>query len=344
MIMWKKLLGLIVGVVSMTMMPVSCVEQEIVNEDEFKTLCEFVSLAEQINESLKGIKEKSGVKMASLQKRVTDILYGTGVSHVDKMVWKRYRGQDCGEDNRDRPAVAGKALVKDLLCLCEGRDGRSTLKDICYTGNDKRYNSAKWEDSVHHKNTWNELQNKCERGRSEGVPTRTEFQGMRKRLETRIKERKRSGGRGNYIYGGNKDDAPTLCDGQESQTNGICVMYPEGSEEDSTIGIKWLGELKDLVEEVEEMSKSASTHTEPTTKPTTGTKADTNRDTRTKRNPKESSPTERSDEPQKNGNPNTQTATSTETALTTARPPEEQKSSSKIILQFLRIFLFLLSV
>lgn len=164
--MWKKLLGLIVGVASMMMMtPVSCVEQDIVNEDEFKTLCEFVSLAERINESLKGIKEKSGAKMASLQKRVTDILFGTGVSHVDKMMWKWYRGQDCGENNRVRPAVAGKALVKDLLCLCERTDGlHSTPEHLCYRENKKRNNSGNWQTPTNSKNMWSELQNKFEKG------------------------------------------------------------------------------------------------------------------------------------------------------------------------------------
>nr|ARB50830.1 variant surface glycoprotein [Trypanosoma brucei] len=333
--MWKESLGLIVG---MSLALATAAGGSIVNEEEYKTLCGFVSLTQQINSSLE-IKGKSGVNVASLQKKVNDILFGANVDDVSKMNWGVYRELDCGQDSGGRVALAGVTLVKDLLCLCEGRDGTSPPGDLCYTGNNKRYNSQTWGSSTNHKNTWSELQNKCASGRSGVPPTRTEFQGMRITFETGIKERKRSGGHGYYTYGGNKDKVLSVCDGQESETNGICVMYPEGSDKESTIGIKWLSELEDLVERVEEMRKNANADTD--TAATTTTKPTTDTNTNTKPSTRENSPAKGSDEPQKNGNPNARTTTSTSTAETTGtmtRPPEEQRSFAKIISQSLWIF------
>ncbi|EAN76761.1 variant surface glycoprotein (VSG)-related, putative [Trypanosoma brucei brucei TREU927] len=339
--MWKESLGLIVGV---SLALATTAGGTIVNEEEFKTLCGFVSLTQRINSSLQ-LKGKSAVNVASLQKKVNDILFGANAENVNEIGWKRYREMDCGQDSGGRVSLAGEALVKDLICLCEGRDGTSPPGDLCYTGNKERYISQTWRSSSNHKNTWSELQNKCESGRIGVPPTRTEFQDKRKRLETGIKKRKGSSGRRYYTYGGNEVSEPNVCDGQETQTNGICVMYPKRPNQDSTRGIKWLSELEDLVERVEEMSKNAITDADTAATTTTSTETDTNTNTRTKRSPRENSPTKGSGEPQKNGNTNTQTttsATATETTGTTTRPPEEQRSFAEINSRSPWIFLFLL--
>ncbi|RHW70628.1 variant surface glycoprotein [Trypanosoma brucei equiperdum] len=339
--MWKESLGLIV---CMSLALATAAGGSIVNEEEYQTLCKFVILTQRIRYWLKGMVGKSEAEVLSLQKKVNDILFGTGISDVTKMNWQPHREMDCGQDNPGKPFWAGETLVKDLLCLCERRNQQSPPGDLCYTAKKERYNSETWRSSSNHKKTWSELQNKCESGRSSVPPTRTEFQDNRKRLETGIKKRRSSGGREYYTYGGNKDKVLSVCDGQESETNGICVVYPALPNQGTTISIKWLSELEGLVERVEEMSKNANTDADTaattTTKPITHTETDTNTNTQTKRSPGENSPAKGSDEPQKNGNPNARTTTSTTAAETTGttRPPEEQKSFAKINSRSLLIF------
>nr|APD73625.1 variant surface glycoprotein 1125.1415 [Trypanosoma brucei] len=338
--MWKESLGLIV---CMSLALATAAGGSIVNEEEYQTLCKFVILTQRINSSLE-MKGKSGVNVASLQKKVNDILFGANVDDVTNMKWGALRQVDCGQDNEYRPFLAGETLVKDLFCLCEVVGVQPPPKDLCFTAKKERYNSETWRSSSNHKKTWSELQNKCESGRSGVPPTRTEFQDNRKRLETGIKKRRSSGGREYYTYGGNKDKVLSVCDGQESETNGICVVYPALPNQGTTSGIKWLSELEGLVERVEEMSKNANadadTAATTTTKPITHTETDTNTNTQTKRSPGENSPAKGSDEPQKNGNPNARTTTSTTAAETTGttRPPEEQKSFAKINSRSLLIF------
>nr|APD73895.1 variant surface glycoprotein 1125.1766 [Trypanosoma brucei] len=296
MIMCKKLLGLIVGVASMMMMitPVSCVEEEIVNEGEFKTLCDFVSLTQRISSSLELI-EKSGVSVSFLQKKVTDILFGTGIGDVSKMKWQPHRDMDCGSNSGNRAFWAGEALVKDLLCLCERTDGlHSPPEHLCYRGNKKRNNADNWKTPMNRKNTWNVLQNKCKKGGIEGAPTRTELQDMRKQLEAGIKKRNDSH-HGEYcIYGGDKAKTLRICDGHRTETNGICVLYPRGTDGDNASGIEWLNNLKDLVKKVEKINQSNHGDMDA--------EADTN-NTNTKPSTEGGSPTERSDEPKKKWKP-----------------------------------------
>nr|ARB50879.1 variant surface glycoprotein [Trypanosoma brucei] len=254
------------------------------------------------------------------------------------MKWGVHREQDCGQDSVTQQTEGGKALVRDLVCLCERGNLQPPHNDLCYAGNSGVYQSNKWQDPLNGRKTWNRLETVCTTGRGNAMPIGAEFRGKKKQF----KERKEGNAREYlYTYGGHTNSGLQTCNGFTTSTDGICVMYQRGSDQDSTIGIKWLNNLEDLVKKVEEMSKSASTRAEPTT----ATKTDTNTDTRTRPNTKPSteggSPTERSDEPKKNGNPNTQTAISTETGATTARPPEEQKSSAKIILQSIWVFFFL---
>nr|CAQ57415.1 variant surface glycoprotein (VSG, atypical) [Trypanosoma brucei brucei] len=340
MTMCKKLLGFIVGVASMMMItPVSSVEEEIVNEGEFKTLCDFVSLTQRINESLRGMEEKSGVSVSFLQKKVTDVLFGTGIGDVSKMKWQPHRDMDCGSNTGNRAFWAGEALMKDLLCLCERTDGlHSSPEHLCYRGRTKRHNADNWQSPTNRKNTWNELQNKCKKGGIEGAPTRTEFQDMRKQLEAGIKKRNDSQ-HGEYcIYGGEKAKTLRICDGRRTETNGICVLYPRGPDGDNASGIEWLNKLERLVKNVEKINQS--NHGDMDAEEDTN---NTNSNTGTGEN----SPAERSHESRENDETqNTQATTTseTQTGLITARPPEEQKSSVKIILQFVWVFLFLLFV
>nr|AGH60516.1 variant surface glycoprotein 1595 [Trypanosoma brucei] len=253
--LWKKLLGLIVGVVSMTIMPVSSVEQDIVNEDEFKTLCEFVGLTERINELLRGMEGNSGVSVSSLQKKVTDILYGTGVSAVNEMRWNRHREMDCGQDNRVKPASAGRALVQDIICLCDGRDQKPSKKDLCYkeSGEHRRY--TYWWDSQGHGNTWSHLRNGCKTERGGSAPKEAVFKELKRQLQAGLKTYPGGNESAYYTYGGHTNSGLQTCNGFTTSTDGICVMYQRGSDQDSTIGIKWLNNLEDLVKKVEEMRK-----------------------------------------------------------------------------------------
>ncbi|RHW70448.1 Trypanosomal VSG domain containing protein [Trypanosoma brucei equiperdum] len=345
--MWKESLGLIV-VMALTA-PVSGVEQEIINEEEYKTFCGFFGLIQRINSSLE-IKEKSGVSVASLQKKVNNILFGANVDDVSNMKWEFYRELDCGQDNPGRPTVAGRALVQDLICLCDGKEQNPSKDKLCYKENGGNHRSTSWRDPRGHGNTWIRLRNGCRTKRREGAPREDDFKEMKKQLRTRLKTRSDATEGAYYTYGGHKDSGLHTCRGTPTETDGICVMYPRVSHQDNTRGIKWLSELEDLVETVEEMSKNANTDADTaattTTKPITHTETDTNTNTQTKRSPGENSPAKGSDEPQKNGNPNARTTTSATAAETTGttRPPEEQKSFVKIISQSLWIFLFLLFV
>nr|ARB50736.1 variant surface glycoprotein [Trypanosoma brucei] len=344
--MWKKTAALI-ACLFLVMKHVPSAEEGIVNEEEFKTLCEFVGLAERINVSLEGMRGNPGVDATSLQQKVKSILFGAGISDVSQMEWGFHRELDCGRDSEDRPFLGGETLVKDLVCLCEVTGLQRPGKDLCYAGNSKWYDSAVWRGSASHESTWDDSRNKCKMRHTEGLPTQTEFQEKRKRFETGIKGCQSSSGREYYTYGGDKTKTLSVCDGQESQTNGICVMYPKLPNQGSAGGIKWLTNLEDLVKTVEKMNKdeTASRRTEPSTD------AEPNMEKgpkpNTKRSTGENSPAERSDESRENDETqNTQATTTseTQTGLITARPPEEQKSSVKMILQSIWMFFFLLFV
>nr|APD73659.1 variant surface glycoprotein 1125.1457 [Trypanosoma brucei] len=341
--MWKKTAALI-ACLFLVMKHVPSAEEGIVNEEEFKTLCEFVSLAERINVSLEGMRGNPGVDATSLQQKVKSILFGAGISDVSQMEWKVHREMDCGSNSEDPRFLAGETLVKDLVCLCEVTGLHSAPDHLCYRGRTKRHNVDNWKSPTDRKNTWNELQNKCKKGGIEGAPTRTEFQDMRKQLEAGIKKRNDSH-HGEYcIYGGDKTKTLRICDGRRTETNGICVMYPKLPNQGSAGGIKWLKKLEDLVKKVAKMNKdeTASRRTEPSTdaEPNMEKKPKSN----TKRSTGENSPAKGTEGPQKDGNTNAQATSSTKTGSTTARPPEEQKSPAKMILQSIWMFFFLLFV
>nr|APD73896.1 variant surface glycoprotein 1125.1767 [Trypanosoma brucei] len=342
--MWKKSAGLFVAMFLM-FSHVSGSQKDIVNEEEFKVLCEFVRLTERISKWVEGIGGKSEVDVTLLKERTTDILFGTGVNDVNGMTWKYYRQLDCGRDSGGLTDIAGEALVKDLICLCEGMDGQPNLEDLCYAGNAKRHKSNMWNGPDNHRKTWDDLRSKCTTGRGKSVPTETELQENKKRLQGLIKARKEGNvGDHLYTYGGGKDRGLHTCSGVGTESDGICVLYRKGPGLDNASGIKWLGNLEKLVKEVEKMNKEESTggSTKPSTdgKPSMEKKPKPN----TKPTTGENSPAKGSERPQRNGNPNAQTTTSTETGATTARPPEEQKSSAKIILQSIWVFFFLLFV
>nr|AGH60539.1 variant surface glycoprotein 1619 [Trypanosoma brucei]APD75364.1 variant surface glycoprotein 1125.5239 [Trypanosoma brucei] len=344
--MWKKSVELIVGV-TLVMTCVSSAEQAILNAKEFQTLCGFVSLTERIS-GLLDMKGNSGVDVLLLQKKVKDILFGTGIGDVGKMNWGYYRELDCGQDSGNHQTKGGEALMKDLVCLCEGTDQQSPPGGLCYEGNTKKNSRGGWNNAEAHRNTWSSLKSECTREHGEGLLAESEFQERKKQLKERLKERKdmRAGTREGtfYTYGGNTSNGLQTCNGAESENDGICVLYPRGSNEDNASGIEWLNKLEDLVREVEEMSKDESKG--GSTKPSADGKPSMEKNPKPNTVPStgESSPAKGTEGPQKDGNPNAQTTTSTETGATTARPPEEQKSSSKIILQFLWIFLFWLFV
>nr|AGH60557.1 variant surface glycoprotein 1637 [Trypanosoma brucei] len=341
--MWKKTAALI-ACLFLVMKHVPSAEEGIVNEEEFKTLCEFVSLAERINVSLEGMRGNPGVDATSLQQKVKSILFGAGISDVSHMEWGFHREMDCGRDSEDRRFLAGETLVKDLVCLCEVTGLQRPGKDLCYAGNARKFSLQEWPTVQKHRSTWDDSRNKCKMRHTEGLPTQTEFQEKRKRFETRIKGCQSSSGREYYTYGGDKTKTLSVCDGQESQTNGICVMYPKLPNQGSAGGIKWLTNLEDLVKTVEKMNKdeTASRRTEPSTD------AEPNMEKgpkpNTKRSTGENSPAKGTEGPQKDGNTNAQATTSTETGSTTTRPPEEQKSPAKMILQSIWMFFFLLFV
>nr|ARB50740.1 variant surface glycoprotein [Trypanosoma brucei] len=345
--MWKKSVELIVGV-TLVMTYVSSAEQAILNAKEFQTLCGFVSLTDRISGLLERMKGKSGVDVLPLQKKVEDVLFGMGIGDVGKMNWGYYRETDCGQDSGNQQTEGGKALVKDLVCLCEGTNRQSSPGGLCYAGNTKQYDFNTWGGSENHRNTWSSLKSECTREHGEGLLAESEFQERKKQLKERLKERKdmRTSTREGtfYTYGGNTSNGLQTCSGAKSDNDGICVMYPKESDGDNTSGIEWLNELEGLVKEVEKMNKdeSAGGNTKPSTdgQPSIEKKPKSN----TKPSTGENSPAKGLEGPQKDGNPNAQTTTSTEKDATTARPPEEQKSSSKIILQFLWIFLFWLFV
>nr|AGH60521.1 variant surface glycoprotein 1600 [Trypanosoma brucei] len=344
--MWKKLLGLIVGVVSMTMMPVSSVEQNILNEGEFKTLCGFVSLTERINELLRGMEGNSGVSVSSLQKKVTDILYGTGVSAVNEMRWNRHREMDCGQDNRVKPASAGRALVQDIICLCDGRDQKPSKKDLCYkeSGEHRRY--TYWWDSQGHGNTWSHLRNGCKTERGGSAPKEAVFKELKRQLQAGLKTYPGATESAYYTYGGHMNSGLHTCRGTPTETDGICLLYRRVSDGDNASGIEWVGKLEDLVKQVEEISRSANTGADTNINSNTnagrGTGTDSNTSPSTKPSTSDSLPVRESHRSTQNGAPNTQATISTETGLTTTRPPEEQKSSTKIISRSLWIISFLL--
>nr|APD75372.1 variant surface glycoprotein 1125.5249 [Trypanosoma brucei] len=342
--MWKKVATLIVSVF-LVVSHVSRSDPVLVNGKEFKTLCEFVGLTERINELLDKVKEKSEANVAPLQKRVKDILFGTDIGNSNEMSWQPYRQLDCGQDSGTTHTQGGKALARDIVCLCEGEGQQAPPGGLCYTGNANKISRSGWNNAETRGSTWNVLKNKCAGGREETAPTKSEFRARKKQLKGHIKERKDGKATEHlYTYGGGKGKGLHTCNGAKSENDGICVMYPRGSDEDNASGIEWLKKLEDLVGEVEEMNKdeSASGSTKPSTdgKPSMEKKPKPN----TKPSTGENSPAERSDESRENRNPNTQTTTSTETGLTTTRPPEEQKSSTKIILQSIWVFLFLLFV
>nr|APD75375.1 variant surface glycoprotein 1125.5254 [Trypanosoma brucei] len=342
--MWKKVATLIVSVF-LVASHVSRSDQVLVNGKEFKTLCEFVGLTERINELLDKVKEKSEANVAPLQKRVKDILFGTDIGNANEMSWQPYRQLDCGQDSGNQRTHGGKALVRDLICLCEGTNRQPNLRDLCYAGNVRKVNSQEWPTTQKHRSTWDDLRNRCITGSGKGVPSETEFHEKKVQFGMRIKKRKNSDGREHlYTYGGGKEYGLHTCNGAESENDGICVLYPRGSNEDNASGIEWLNKLEDLVKEVEKMNKDESAG--GNTKPSTDGKASMEKKPKpnTKPSTGENSPAKGTEEPQKDGNPNAQTTTSPEKDATTARPPEEQKSSSKIILQFLWIFLFWLFV
>nr|AGH60809.1 variant surface glycoprotein 1903 [Trypanosoma brucei] len=253
--MWKKLLGLVLGV-TLVLTYVSGAEQGILNEDEFKILCEFVSFVGQISDSLETMKGKSKADVASVQKRVKDILFGANVDDVNKMLWKVHREMDCGQESGNQRTHGGKALVRDLICLCEGTNRQPNLKDLCYTGNARKFSSQEWPTTQKHRSTWDDLRSRCITGSGKGVPSETEFHENKVQFRMRIKKRKNSDGREHlYTYGGGKEYGLHTCNGAESENDGICVLYPRGSNEDNASGIEWLNKLEDLVKEVEEMSK-----------------------------------------------------------------------------------------
>ncbi|RHW74409.1 variant surface glycoprotein [Trypanosoma brucei equiperdum] len=344
--MWKKSVELAVGV-TLVMTYVSSVEQAILNAKEFQTLCGFVSLTERIS-GLLDMKGNSGVDVLLLQKKVKDILFGTGIGDVNKMSWQLYRQLDCGQDSWPPRTRGGEALARDLICLCEGTYQQSPAGGLCYAGNIKQYDFNTWGRSENHRNTWSSLKSECTREHGEGLLAEGELQEMKKQLKERLKERKdmRTSAREGtfYTYGGGKEYGLHVCDGYPTDSNGICVLYPKGSDGDNASGIEWLNKLEDLVKKVEKMNKdeSAGGNTKPSTdgKPSMEKKPKSN----TKPSTGENSPAKGLEGPQKDGNPNAQTTTSTEKDATTTRPPEEQKSSSKIILQFVWIFLFWLFV
>nr|APD75386.1 variant surface glycoprotein 1125.5268 [Trypanosoma brucei] len=333
MIMCKKLLGLIVGVVSMTMMLVSSVEEEIVNEGEFKTLCDFVSLTQRISSSLELI-EKSGVSVSFLQKKVTDVLFGTGIGDVSKMKWQPHRDMDCGQDNRVKPASAGRALVQDTICLCDGRDQKPPKKNLCYkeSGEHRRY--TYWWDSQGHGNTWSHLRNGCKTERGGSAPKEAVFKELKRQLQAGSKTYPGATESAYYTYGGRTNFGLHTCRGTPTETDGICLLYRRVSDGDNASGIEWVGELEDLVKQVEEISRSANADTD--------TNINSNTSPNTKPSTSDSLPVRESHRSTQNGAPNTQATISTETGLTTTRPPEEQKSSAKIISRSLWILSFLL--
>ncbi|AAZ11138.1 variant surface glycoprotein (VSG)-related, putative [Trypanosoma brucei brucei TREU927] len=338
--MWKKSVESIVGV-SLVMTCVSSAEQDILNVKEFQTLCGFVSLTEQINELLERMKGKLGVDVTSLQIKAKDILFGANVDGVNKMLWKVHREMDCGQDSGNQRTHGGKALVRDLICLCEGTNRQPDLKDLCYTGNVRKVNSQEWPTTQKHRSTWDDLRSRCITGSGKGVPSETEFHENKVQFRMRIKKRKNSDGRQHfYTYGGGKEYGLHTCNGAESENDGICVLYPRGSNEDNASGIEWLNKLEDLVREVEEMSKDESAS--GSTKPRAEGKPSMEKNPKPNTVPStgDNSPAKGTEGPQNDGNPNAQATTSSEKDATTTRPPEEQKSSSKTILQFLRIFLF----
>nr|APD73654.1 variant surface glycoprotein 1125.1450 [Trypanosoma brucei] len=326
---------------------VSFAERDIINGQEFDTLCGFFRLAQRIRTLLDEMKGTSKVDVVIQKEKISDILFGTTAGDASKMVWKPLREMDCGKDSGNPTFEAGSTLVRDIICLCERRDLQQPSKKLCYEENTKHLDSSRWGDSAAHGKTWDDLKAKCEEVHEKGIPTQAEFQKRKDKLKAGIKERTDPTRREHlYTYGGGKEYGLQTCSGTPTQYDGVCVLYPRGSEQDNASGIKWLVELERLVKEVEKITKDEGTskHTKPSSdgEPSMDAKPNSN----LKPSTEGGSPTERSDEPRENRNPDAQTTTTTETqtGLTTARPPEEQKSSAKIILQCIWVFLFWLFV
>nr|APD73661.1 variant surface glycoprotein 1125.1459 [Trypanosoma brucei] len=339
--MWEKPAALIVSLF-LVIKHVSSAEKGIVNGEEFAILCEFVSFTEGINEALERMKGEMEAEATSLQEKVKGILFGTGVTDINKMTWEAHRELDCGQDSGNERTRGGEALIKDIICLCE-RNENQQRENLCYGENKKQYQSTGWKDSKSHEKLWKDLETKCKVGHRKRLPADGEFQGKKRQLKTRVKKRT-DNKQTYYTYGGHTSSGLQTCRGTPTQSDGICVLYPRGSDGDNASGIKWLGDLEDLVKKVEKMNKDESTggNTKPSTigKPSMEQKPKSN----TKPSTGENSPAKGSEGPQSNENTNAQTTKSTETNTTTMRPPEEQKSPAKTILLSLWIFFFAICV
>nr|AGH60659.1 variant surface glycoprotein 1747 [Trypanosoma brucei] len=300
--MWKKSVELAVGV-TLVMTYVSSVEQAILNAKEFQTLCGFVSLTERIS-GLLDMKGNSGVDVLLLQKKVKDILFGTGIGDVGKMNWGYYREMDCGRDSGNPRTRGGEALVRDLICLCEGTDRQSPPRGLCYEGNTRTVSPGKWDNAEAHRNTWSSLKSECTRERGESLPIEIEFRKKKEKLKERIRDRAdRSQGEHLYTYGGGKEYGLQTCNGAESDNDGICVMYPRGSHGDNASGIEWLKKLEDLVKEVEKMNKDESAGGNP--KPSTDGQPSMEKKPKSNTKPStgENSPAKGTEGPQKDRKP-----------------------------------------
>ncbi|CBH10871.1 variant surface glycoprotein (VSG)-related [Trypanosoma brucei gambiense DAL972] len=325
---WKTV-RFIVGAV-LVMADASNAEGSLANEREFATLCGFVSLTHQIRESVYKVREKSEVDVILLQKKVADILFGTGISDVGSMKWQQYRQQDCGQDSGGRTFPGGETLVKDLICLCDGTDLQPRRDALCYAENTEQSRYTGWKNTLNHEKTWSRLQGKCEADHREGTPTRAEFENKKEQLRSGIKGRKDKEGT-YYTYGGNAKNGLQICNGiATTEADGICVLYKRGSDGDNTSGIEWLNKLEELVKIVEGMDQS------------TNSDAKTVVETETKEKPKENPPSGRRDESTQGGSRYTPTATSTEANVSPARPAGEQKSYSQVISIPLRVLFSLI--
>nr|APD75391.1 variant surface glycoprotein 1125.5273 [Trypanosoma brucei] len=336
--MWSESVRYTVALV-FAVVDVSTAEESIVNMEEFKMLCGFVRLTERINELLGKMEGTSGPNMDPLKKKVNEILFGTGISDVSKLTWNLYRDLDCGRGNGLAAAPAGKSLVKDLVCLCDGNDQKSTIKIICYAGNVKQTGSARWRNGEGHEKLWKTMQSKCDTGLREGMPTVAEFQ-EKKQLKERVRRYTDTSGREHhYIFGGGKDRGLHTCNGAATESDGICVMYPRGTDEDNASGIEWLSKLETLRSEVATVEERAYSNAHPQTKETSK-KEKSDRSTPSKTEGPHT--TARTDGSTQNERPNAQrntTATTSDMTNNTKRPPEEQRSCTIVASRPVTLFL-----
>ncbi|CBH09783.1 variant surface glycoprotein (VSG)-related,putative [Trypanosoma brucei gambiense DAL972] len=233
-------------------------DSQILNENEFKTLCGFVNLTFEIQKlASEGKPTLGGLKPESVNESVNTILYGNKGSTEIGFEGENDRKDYCGDRQNRAHKYAGKSLIKDILCLCKphkkpGKDGAGA-EDLCFSGNKWYKGGEVWSNKEQAKQHWEKIRLHCNQLPKREQHIQNQLYHLKEKVQAVLRTATEKKGREsdqNIRLGGHQATEVKQCSATTGKGNSVCLMYNITSGTLTNHSIPWLKHLEELAEKI----------------------------------------------------------------------------------------------